>query len=204
MPDNSKEVFLKTWPRGYRENWAVYGKASGKTEQEVVSKCLSPFFDKQKDCLEIGCGMNFWTDRYLAPNFRTVTSLDLLPSVDFKSKNVRYIEVPDRDFTCYGVEDESVDFVFSFGVFCHMSLEACQKYLNSMFKKLRPGGQVSLYFSNNTRRPHPETQTFDPNVVQWVRNDYETTEAMLVKAGFTQVRDLMPDLFDTMIYGMKS
>jgi hypothetical protein len=65
MPDNSKEVFLKTWNGGYRENWAVYGKASGKSEEEVVSRCLAPFYDSEKTCLEIGCGLAFWTDKYL-------------------------------------------------------------------------------------------------------------------------------------------
>jgi cyclopropane fatty-acyl-phospholipid synthase-like methyltransferase len=201
--DNSKEVFLKTWPGGYRENWSVYGAASGKTEAEVVSNCLSPFYNKSKRALEIGCGRAFWTDQYLAKNFKHVTALDLLPSVKFASRNIKYLEVPDRDFSCYGVPDNSVDFCWSFGVFCHMSLGACQQYVNSIFSKLVSGGEVALYFSNNDRRPLPKNHTFSPEAVQWVRNDFRTSQKMLTDAGFIQTRDLMPDLMDTMIYGKK-
>lgn len=199
--DNSKEVFLKTWPGGYRENWAVYGKASGKTEDEVVAKCLSPFYGKSKACLEVGCGVGFWTEGYLAKNFQQVIALDLLPTVKFHHRNITYIEVPDRDFSCYRVGDNTIDFCWSFGVFCHMSLEACEQYVNAIFRKLKPGGEVALYFSNSDRRP--AGGPFDPEVVQWVKNDFATTEAMLKSAGFVDARDLMPDLFDTMIYGRK-
>jgi SAM-dependent methyltransferase len=208
--DNSKEVFLRTWPKGYRENWAVYGAASNKSEEEVVNTCLSPFYDRNAVCLEIGCGKGFWTDRYLANNFKNVIALDLLPAASFNNKNITYIEVPDRDFSCYGVEDNSVDFCWSFGVFCHLSLEACQKYLYAIYRKLKPGGKVSLFYSNCDRRPGNyeglvigAKNNFDPEHVQWVYNNYPTTEQMLINAGFKNTKDLMPTLIDTMIYGEK-
>jgi hypothetical protein len=201
--DNTKEKFLNTWPGGYKENWAVYGKASGKSEQEVVDKCLSPFFNREKICLEIGCGKAFWTDGYLANNFKQVIALDLLPNVKFRHTNITYIEVPDRDFSCYGVVDNSVDFCWSFGVFCHLSLQACQAYVNAIYDKLKDGGEVALYFSNEDRRPLPEGHSFHPNHVQWVRNNFTTTTKMLENAGFVDIKDLMPDLMDTMIYGRK-
>lgn len=201
--DNSKDIFLKTWPGGYRENWKVYGKASGKSEDEVVNKCLAPFYDPSKEVLEVGCGLAFWTDRYLAEHFKHVTALDLLPSVKFQHSNITYIEVPDRDFSCYGVPDNSVDFCWSFGVFCHMSLSACEQYVNAIFRKLKSGGEAALYFSNSDRRQLPDNHAFSPDQVQWVRNDFATTEKMLLNAGFEETRDLMPDLMDTMIYGKK-
>lgn len=201
LVDNSKSVFLKTWPGGYRENWNVYGKASGKREDDVVSQCLSPFYGIGKSALEIGCGVGFWTEKYLSPNFKNVTALDLLPSVGFKAKNVKYIEVPDRDFSCYGVADSSIDFCWSFGVFCHLSINACAEYVSSIYSKLKPGGEVSLFFSNNDRRQ--AGGEFDKDIVQWVKNNFQTTEIMLASAGFIQIRDLMPSLFDTMIYGKK-
>jgi len=201
--DNSKEVFLTTWPGGYTENWEVYGKVSGKTEEEVVLKCLSPFYNTAGSVLEIGCGSGFWTDRYLAGNFKSVMALDLLPSVKFIHNNITYMEVPDRNFSCCGVEDNSVNFCWSFGVFCHMSFNACQMYLCSIFRKLVSGGEVSLYFSNNDRRPKTNPTPFDPNEIQWLMNDYGKTNSMLLKAGFIDTRDLMPDLCDTMIYGRK-
>ncbi len=212
MNDIAKEVFLKTWPGGYRENWEVYGKASGQKEEDVVRKCLAPFYNKEHVCLEIGCGLAFWTDQYLAPNFKQVLAIDILPVQDFgkvklKHTNILYIEVPDRDFSCYGIEDNSVDFVWSFGVFCHLSLEANQQYLHGMYKKCKPGAKVALYYSNNDRRPHykkGEIPQVDPNQPMWCNNDLEISTQMMINAGFTDIKDLMPELFDTMIYGTKS
>jgi cyclopropane fatty-acyl-phospholipid synthase-like methyltransferase len=132
-----------------------------------------------------------------------VIALDLLPSVEFKGKNIRYIEVPDRDFSCYGVDENSVDFCWSFGVFCHLSIDACRKYVKSIFSKLVSNGEVALYFSNNDRRPLPENHPFMEDEVQWVKNNFSLTESMLKEAGFVDIKDLMPDLFDTMIYGRK-
>lgn len=207
--DATKETFLTTWPGGYRENWEVYGKMSGQKEEIVVEKCLSPFYDKNKICLEIGCGLAFWTDRYLAQNFKEVIAIDILPKKDFekvrlKNRNIKYIEVPDRNFDCYEVEDNSIDFVWSFGVFCHLSLEACQEYLHSMYKKCKAGAKVALYYSNNDRRPLPESHIFDGSAgVPWSRNTFSITQNMLEKAGFVNIYDLMPELPDTMISGTK-
>jgi SAM-dependent methyltransferase len=196
------------------ENWNVYGKVSGKTEEEVVNRCLAPFYNKDHTCLEIGCGRGFWTNKYLTKQFKHVVALDLLPNPRFTSGNVTYIEVPDRDFTCYGVEDNSIDFCWSFGVFCHLSIPACREYVKAIYSKLKPGGKACLYFSNIDRRPG-DSKPFDyenklqhrhvdyENEIQWTFNDYQTTEAMLLDAGFIDVKDQMPDLIDTMISGQK-
>ena len=63
-------------------------------------------------------------------------------------ENVRYIELPDRDYNCTGVEDESIDFAFSFGVFCHLPNSANETYVNSIYKKLKVGGVALLAFAD--------------------------------------------------------
>lgn len=201
--DASKAGFLATWPGGYRENWAIYGKMSGVTEEEIVSTCIAPFRNPAHVALEIGCGLGFWTDRHLAPHFREVVALDLLADPKLTSKNIRYIEVPDRDFSCFGVEDESVDFVWSFGVFCHMTLEAQALYVEAAFRKLRAGGQAALYFANIDRRPGTASGSNTEMVVPWVGNDWPRTLGMMERAGFVEIRDMIPRLPDTMAYGRK-
>lgn len=201
--DASKEGFLATWPGGYRENWVVYGKMSGVSEEEIVSTCIAPFRNQAHTALEIGCGLGFWTDRHLAPYFREVVALDLLADPKLTSPNVRYIEVPDRDFSCFGVEDESIDFAWSFGVFCHLTLEAQQSYVEAVFRKLRPGGHAALYFANIERRPGTASRENTELQVPWVENDWARTRAMLEAAGFIEIRDMVPHLPDTMAYGRK-
>jgi len=196
----TKEAFLKTWPGGYRENWEVYGKASGVTEEAVVSKCLAPFYNPNHTVLEIGCGAGFWTEKYLAPNFKSVIALDLLPNPILAGNNIKYIEVPDRNYECFGVADNSANFVWSFGVFCHLTLDSIQKYLESAHRKLIPGGKAVFYFSNKDRRPCKATTENLPSEIIWVENDFVTSKAMLNQAGFINVKDIMPELFDSMVY----
>ena len=208
ITDTSKEVFIRTWGiSGYLENWAIYGAKSGVKEEDLVARCLSPFYHKEKTCLEIGCGAGFWTDKYLAPNFQIVIALDLIPRPFFQNPNIIYIEVGDRDFSCAKVADDSIDFVWSFGVFCHLTRQAIQEYLRSIHRKCKTGAKLSLYFSNNDRRPHysgDEQPDPDPNQPMWCNNNMDKTMAMLDLSGFRNIKDLMPELFDSMVYCEKS
>ena len=198
----TKKDFVETWgTAGYRENFEVYGRSDngGATEEEVVARCLAPWFDKTRVALEIGCGGGFWPERHLCPNFRHVIGLDVLPPAPFAAPNFTYIEVPDRDYSCFGVLDESVDFVWSFGVFCHLNLESIQEYLHGVRRVLKPGGRASLYFSNDTRRPGHATEGDPGKGIVWCLNDLGTSEEMLRAAGFPDPVDLMPELRDTML-----
>lgn len=205
--DNDKEEFLKAWPGGYMENWDVYGVRAAVALEAVVAKCLAPFYSRAHDCLEIGCGLGFWTRQFLLPNFRSVTALDLLPQPPLQAPGFTYIEVPNKSYSCHGVADASIDFAWSFGVFCHLSLEANQEYLHGIFRCLRPGGRVALFYSNNDRRwpriPEGEQKRPAHGHPFWCRNDFATTAQMFEQAGFVGMRDLMPELIDTMIYGEK-
>lgn len=198
--DASKSTFVRTWGQGgYRENWAVYGKMSGAKESDVVARCLAPFYDRNSVCLEIGCGAGFWTDQYLAKHFQQVIALDVIPRPQLASPNIRYIEVPDRNFDCFGVADASIDFAWSFGVFCHMTLPSIQHYLHGIFRVCRPNARCSLYFSNIERRPGTATVANTEETVPWIENDLARTIYMIEAAGFVDVTDLMPTLPDTMV-----
>lgn len=201
----TKADFVGTWgPSGYRENFEVYQAQSNGSEERVVSKCLAPWFNKDHVAIEIGCGGGFWVEKYLCPNFSHVYGLDLLPSPHhYRADNFTYIEVPDRDYSCYGIKDESVDFVWTFGVFCHINLESIQKYLHSIYRVLKPNGSASIYFSNHVRRPFTATVGNPDSGIIWIKNDMETSIAMLDKAGFKDPVDLMPEIKDTMLHVRK-
>lgn len=195
----TKQDFLSTWPKGYMENFQVYHAQKGASESDVVSLCLQPWFNKDHYCLEIGCGACFWPRRHLCNNFKHVYGLDYLQPQPFSSTNFTYIEVPDRDYSCFGIPDCCMDFVWSFGVFCHMNLDSVQEYLHSIYRVLKPGGRVSLYFSNNDRNPGYATIGDPGSGIIWVRNDLQTSISMLEKAGFRDIVDLMPGIKDTML-----
>lgn len=203
LTDTTKRGFNSTWPGGYRENFEVYAAKTGMGEGPIVRVALEPFYNKEHVALEIGCGGGFWIDKYLAPNFKKVIGLDVIPKPPLVGDNVQYIEVPDRNFECYGVEDGSIDFVWSFGVFCHMTHPAIQSYLHAAFKKLKPGGKAVLYFSNTERRPGTASSGNSENEVLWISNNWVLSENMMVKAGFVNIKDLMPMHIDTIAYAEK-
>lgn len=126
--------------------------------EESFVKLLSKFYNNNKTCLDIGCGGGFWSKKYLTPNFSKVIGLDLLPTSEIEilkneaPKNFEYIEVTDRDYLCTGVADSSVDFVFSFGVFCHLPNSAISTYVDSIYKKLKPGGEALIMFADFFKR----------------------------------------------------
>lgn len=198
--DTTKAVFREVWPGGYVENFSHYLAGS----KEAVLKLLQREARTDGHCLEIGCGRGFWTS-HLAFLFRTVTCLDVIarPSVlDFS--NVAYIEVGDRNFTCSGVADCCMDFVFSFGLFCHLSKNAGEEYLRGMARVMRPGARALIAFANWQRHPtlpkdgqrFANERQFDG--ATWFYCDVEQAKEMVANAGFVDFQDAIPQFRDTL------
>lgn len=200
----NKAAFLKTWPGGYDENFEVYTPAAGLTEAEIVDTCLTPFYNPEGAALEIGCGKGFWVRKYLLSNFKYVYGVDVIP---FQWVNpgpdgyrFNYVEAGEHDYRLESVSTGTIDFVWCFGVFCHLGLPSVRKYLKSVHRVLRHGAYASLYFSNKDKRP-PGLWTGEPNpdeVVGWTENDWPTTERMLRHAGFSEIQEVLKHGKDTM------
>lgn len=199
-----KDSFLALWPGGYGENFAVYTGATGVTEGQIADACLAPFFNPNHVCMEIGCGVGFWLSRHLIPNFLKVYGIDLIPESHLRADvhgRFSYLEAGDCDYSCARMPDESVDFVWSFGCFCHLPNDATQEYLHSIHRVMKPGARASLYFSNTERRGSMDktgVYSGDKRNPGWASNWWEKTAEMLSIAGFTEITDLMPESPDTM------
>lgn len=209
MIEPSKQAFRSTWPGGYGENFVVYESVVGTKESDIVSTCLEPFWNPRGSCLDVGCGTGFWENKYLCQHFEEVIGLDVIPAewVKVDSPNFTYVEVPDRDYTCYSIPSDSVDFVWSFGCFCHLRIEDIAQYLTSCLRVMRHGAKAALYFSNTQRRPNVSSAE-DPNAdpdknILWTDNNWTVTQSLLKQAGFVNIKDLMPSSKDTMAYGEK-
>ena len=204
MRELTKTNFTGMWgSAGYREKFEVYSRPDkgGVSEKAVVDKCLRPFLNKNHTCLEIGCGGGFWIDNYLSDGFKEVIGIDVVPITGTENrKSFRFIEVPDKDYSCYGVEDGSIDFVWSFGVFCHIRKDKIAEYVKSAHRVLKDGGMASLFFPCNDRRgsksPSSEESTWE---------SFSIKEAMLAMedAGFTDIYDPIPSMRDLQLIGTK-
>lgn len=199
--DTAKADFIATWPDGYVEGGFV-----GNEEADVVYRCLTPFFNPEHVALEIGCGGGLWTTRYLIPQFKHVIALDVIPQPSRLTQySLTYIEVGDRDFDCTGVADESVDFVWSFGVFCHLSGAAIRSYLSGIHRVLKPNGNAVVMFGNWPKRgskemseDHADKRDHGDGVI-WFYCDEYLARKWCDEAGFG-CSNLMPDYWHTMLH----
>lgn len=149
--DFTKEFFQKVWGEGYYEHFS-YGVGIDR-----VYKTVFEDLPRSKRILEIGSGGGVFTE-LLVIDFDSVTSVDVIPMPEiFKSFNLTYIELPDQSNDLHGVKDGSMDFVFAYNVFCHMSNEFLKGYLKSVHRVLDKGGEfVSMLSDFKHSKKHIE------------------------------------------------
>lgn len=160
--------------------------------------CIRPFLKGGMSVLEIGPGRGAWSKAMLAHDPWHLHALDAL-SAEHNAffeyvgarDNVSYTQV--TDFSCSAVEDNSIDFFFSFGVFCHISREGTEEYFQNVFKKMRSNTHgfvlISDYdkFARALGQPagvdldHEDTT---PNPGRWYHIGTDWFCGMMKKIGF--------------------
>ena len=60
-----------------------------------------------------------------------------------------FIKTNGTDFP--GIDDHSVDYLFSFGTFVHLEANLIEAYLSNMRRILKAGANVVLHYSDKTR-----------------------------------------------------
>lgn len=137
-----------------------YGDHWGNPENNVALKkvlndFLTPYIDHDMVALEIGSGGGRFTQYMLdASRLYCVDlnedMLDYIRERFHENDNIEYIVTHSTDLP--GVEKHSVDFVFTYDVWVHLDLKDISKYLDSIISILKPGGKISIHFSNK-RKP---------------------------------------------------
>jgi cyclopropane fatty-acyl-phospholipid synthase-like methyltransferase len=212
--DTTADVFNMLWPGGYEESFEGYvNEGLTKYTRDDVVAAMAKYYNKDHTCLEIGCGGGMWTRNFLIPNFKRVVCLDVVPK-KFQG-DCDYIQLSNKDFFCTGVQDSSIDFAFSFGVFCHLSGEAQASYLTNLYKKMKPGGHAIIMFANFDRHPDHKNATEEylhaykysnpsPTGGCWFYMDLALNKKIVEDAGFVDFQDLLPDFRDTLAYFRKN
>lgn len=186
MSDFTKHEFLAFWGgNGYTETWDGYEKNWTPEIMDMVTQHVT----KESTVLEIGCGSGYWTNK-IHPICKQMYAIDLIPRPAIDNRIV-YIENEDQEYKCKYIVDNSIDFVFSFGVFCHLSLSACDQYLADIIRVLKPNGKALLMYGDQ----HGLQKHFkDPNLtceaVGWKYNTYDDTMQMIKKYPVTATKVL--------------
>lgn len=213
MGDFNNEYFKTVWGKeGYEEPFnACYNNFS--TDPAVAVDLKATIIKKLDElagldtCLEIGCGDGKWTVDLLVPRFKKVIAVDVkeIPSRFKGIGNINYIQLTeDHDYGLESVEDNSIDFIYSFGVMVHLSQNAQMCYLEAMQRVLKSGGVVLASFANWPR--HPELSKVTPvfpyknskSFYDWFYNDVKDLRKMLNEVGLVDFVDLLPTARDTL------
>lgn len=176
----SKNDFITFWGEsGYTETWDGHGY---NWSNEIHNLILSQIGNnKDKNVLEIGCGSGYWT-KFLSQNSKKVYAIDLIPKPLFSSDNLVYIENSDMQYNCSAIESDSIDFAFSFGVFCHLSKEACEEYIKDTMRVLKKGGTaIFMYSDDNGLKKFYNDDTFQASRIYGAFNDYSDMMPTILK-----------------------
>jgi phospholipid N-methyltransferase len=155
----------------------IYGLEWGDPEVDeplryVKGHFLTPYVTPQTTVLEIGPGGGRWTRYLLAA--RIVYAVDyhqeLLDelAVNFRAYNLISIKNSGTDLP--GVPPQSIDFVFSFGVFVHLDLDLIDAYLQSFTSVLKCGANVVLQYADKTKPLAKLNNGFAQNTPEQMRN----------------------------------
>jgi len=113
--------------------------------RQVWDVCVAPYAPGAR-VLEIGPGRGAWTRRMLDVGAKHVYCLDALSARHNgfwkyvgrrDAARVTYRRV--TDFECSDVPAQSIDFLFSFDAFCHISYTGMRHYFSSFRRALRSG-----------------------------------------------------------------
>jgi len=155
------EKFGQAWQGGYFEGepldpmapsgYGVFGYNS--ILYTVYLTCIRNYVNPETTALEIGPGRGAWTKAILKQGCKLVYAVDAAAAEHTRfwehvgaTDRARYIQC--ADLTLSGVPDNSVDYFFSFGVFCHLKPEMCEDYLASLARKMRPGSHGFLMIAD--------------------------------------------------------
>ncbi len=172
-------------------------------------ECIEPYV-MGKDVLEIGPGQGGWSRAILSRYPRSFTCVDGLSAehnefwkhVGYRD-NARYVQV--SDFSLSQIADDSIDYVFSFGAFCHISPLLIREYLKNLYPKLRHGAQCFIAYADYAKYAEYYAKQYgdiNPNIVvedefehyhqppgcgRWYHLGIDRAEAMLSELGYTVI-----------------
>jgi SAM-dependent methyltransferase len=198
MDDFSKAYFQGVWGEGYYEHFS-YGVGIDK----VFEVCVSPFL--KGTVLEIGSGGGVFTEMIQGKADLIAIDVIKMPERFSEFENFTYYELSDKSFICEPIESESIDFCFSYNVFCHFSNEAIREYLKSVHRVLKPGGDFVFMLAKFERTKkhvdYPERYTLgDLLPMGHFYQDLRTLD-LVVGDGWEIVnRDMIPEHRDILIH----
>ena len=122
----------------------------------ALDKYLRPYVKPDSTVVEIGSGGGRWTKYLLEARkvFAVDVSSEFFPMLkerfpDAKDKLVFY-QTSGTELD--GIDSETIDFVYSFGVFVHIEPEDIDSYLGEIKRVLKPDAFATIQYADKTKK----------------------------------------------------
>ena len=173
----------------------------GGSYRRLFVKAVRPHLAEDATVLELGPGRGSWTRALLASvprgHVHTVDLLDVTEWLDPDRYDGRLTCHRTEDHSFSMIEDESIDFFFSFGVLCHNTTSSIGEIMAAALPKMRPGAR-SVHEYGDWRKLEALGWTDDRHGVPvfcrdlpdeherncWPRNDRDRMAAVCESAGW--------------------
>lgn len=178
---------------------SVYGLEWGDPEEMwslklVRDQFILPYVDPDRRALEIGPGGGRWT-RYLL-GFGEIIVVDrhreLLDELAKNFSQPKIIPVLNNGTDFPGVAANSVDFVFSFGVFVHLDAWIINEYLKALGNVVKNDANIVIQYADFRKKEARRQSGF-------ARNNPERMRKMVDAAGYTVLEENVTALWHSSI-----
>jgi len=151
-------------------------KKGGVDIEKIYEICIKPYAVKSAHALDIGTNGGFWLSKMLETGVENVIGLDVLSPdhlnfwknlYNWHGEDPLYSNPPKvgfvqaRDFSLRAINSQSLDYVFSYDVFCHISWPGAQQYIQSLSTKMKYGANAFIMIANEEKYPFTR-KTSDP------------------------------------------
>lgn len=191
----TKEFFQQAWGEGgYVEpfSWGV-------GYEKVCETCIFPF---SGDALEIGCGGGTFTLKMLG-NFKSLTCVDVIRKPpQFEGLDLTFIELPDQSNDLKPIKYASIDFCFSYNVFCHLDNDFLKGYVKAVHRVLRSGGDFVFMLANYESSKEHLTKEYNLGDLLDFGHYYQDDRTIdIIKGDFEVVnRNMLPEHRDILVH----
>ena len=138
----------------------------------IKERYVLPYVNRQHTALEIGSGGGRWT-RYLL-GFETLYAVDYHQELlDELKRNfgrhphIRFVKNHGTDFP--GIDQHSIDYLFSFGTFVHLDFHLIEAYLLAIRSIIKPEGNVVIQYSDKRKVMAQINEGFSDNTPEQMR-----------------------------------
>lgn len=182
-------LFQNIWHDGFYTGYQK--KRNQKGLEKYLKKTLKKKKFREASLLEIGSGGGQWTKFiYDLKIFDKIYCIDALSSEHNKfweylgsdsKKVISYFKV--EDFSLDFINDNSLDYVFSYDTFCHISLTGTEAYLESLSKKCKDEADILIMYADPEKylKSEPENRDHLIAYLPEKKSEYEFDDNLLIQ-----------------------